>query len=271
MMKRIKKILLWLLCAMGVSTILGIADCWIAGTSHRGTAFSVPVWKLSDGGTSGYIGFGYSLTYYRKMGGEHGSEIWYWFTPFSVYHTTERTGIRWLFASGTKEPTYQGRTLSQWISVYFSGYSGDSPHATLEEGEAAEQAIRAMGTNTFSTLIAWLSEDRPSIGKRSTALQVFQILGEQGKPAAPVLIELTKNPDKEIRYYALDCLLAVKPEKEVLAPTLVPLVHDPDKNIGFIAAENLVDLDVDAAEKAGVFDVFPQFNSLLETNKIENK
>jgi hypothetical protein len=270
-MKRIKKILFWLLCAMIVSIIFGITDCWVAGTSHRNTLFSVPVWKLSDGGTSGYVGLGYSLTYYRKMGGEHGSEIWYWFTPFTVYHTSERTGVRWLFASDPKEPTYQGRTLSQWISVYFSGYSGDSPHATSEEDEAAEQAIRAMGTNTFPTLIAWLSEDKPSINKRTTALQVFQILGADGRPASPALVQLTKSKDKEIRYDALDCLLAIKPEKEILLPALVPLIHDPDKNIGFVAAENLVDLDTDAAEKAGVFDVFPQFNSLLETNNIENK
>jgi len=270
-MRRAKKILLWLLCPIALSIILGMIDCWVAGTSHRSTLFSVPVWKLGDGGTTGYVGFGYSLTYYRKMSGEHGSEIWYWFTPFTVYDTSERTGVRWLFASGPKEPAYQGRTLSQWISVYFSGYSGYSPHATLEEENAAEQAIRTMGTNTFPVLIKWLSEDRPNINQRSTVLQVFQILGEEGRPAAAALVELTKSTDKEIRYSALDCLLAIKPEKEILMPVLVPLIHDPDKNIRFVAAENLVDLDVDAAKKAGVFDVFPQFNSLLETNNIENK
>jgi hypothetical protein len=256
---------------MSVSIILGIVDCWIAGTSHRDTLFSKSVWKLSDGGTSGYIGLGYSLTYYRKMDGEQGSEIWYWFTPFTVYHTTQRTGIRWLFASDTKEPSYQGRTLSQWVSIYFSGYSGDSPHATLKEDDAAERAIKEMGTNTFPTLITWLSEDKPSINKRSTALQVFQILGEEGQPAAPILIELFKNKDKEVRSYALDCLLAIKPSKEVLVSALVPLVHDPDKSIRFTAAENLVDLDNDAAKRAGVFDAFPQFNSLLETNNIEKR
>ena len=256
---------------MSVSIILGVVDCWVAGTSHRDTLFSMSVWKLRDGGTSGYVGLGYSLTYYRKMGGEHGAEIWYWFTPFTVYHTTQRTGIRWLFASDSKEPSYQGRTLSQWIGVYFSGYSGDSPHATLEEDEAAERAIKEMGTNTFPTLMAWLSEDKPSINKRSTVLQVFQILGEEGRPAAPALIELTKNKDKEIRNYALDCLLAIKPKREVLVPALVPLVHDPDRNISLTAAENLADLDEDAAKKAGVFDVFPQFNSLFETNNIENR
>jgi HEAT repeat protein len=176
----------------------------------------------------------------------------------------------WLIRSKLKEPIYQNRTLSEWVSVYFSGYSGYSPHATLQEETDAEQAIRAMGTNTIPVLLQWLSKNPPTINQRSTALQVFQILGNEGQAAVPALIELTKSNDKDIRYYALDCLLAVKPEDKILISALIPMVHDPDKNIKFVAAEKLVDLDANAAEKAGVFVDFPQLKTLLETNDIKN-
>ena len=257
-MKRLKKILLWVFFAACISIFLGITDCWVAGTARRDTLFSKTVWAVSDGGTRGYVGFGYSLTYYRKMEGEHGPEIWFWFTPFTIYWTSEGKGIRWLFESESKEPTYQGRNLSQWISIYFSGYSGYSPHATLEEENASEQAIRTMGTNTFPTLITWLTDEPSRINVRSTALTVFQILGEEGRPAAPALIELTKNKNEEIRMYALDSLKAIKPEKEIFTPALVTLIHDPDKNLSYEAAETLLEIDPDAADKAGVFNLFPQ-------------
>ncbi len=244
---------------MCVSVVLGVCDFWIAGTAHRHTLFSKAVWA-SGGGTRGYVGFGYSLTYYRGMGDANGPEIWYWFTPFTVYRTTEHTSVRWLipFGSGPREPIYQGRNLSQWISIWYSGYSGSSPHATQDEAEASERAIRAMGTNCIPCLVAWLSDDRPDINQRSTVLEIFQILGEQARPAAPALIQLTKSRDKEIRWYAFDCLRAIKPEKEVFVPVLAQLIHDPDKNISYYAAESLVQLDSNAAEKAGVFARFPQ-------------
>jgi hypothetical protein len=95
---RKKKIVVWLIRAMYVSIILGLCDSWIASTSHRDTFFSKERWELRDGGTRGYVGFGYSLTYYREMGGEHGPEIWFWFTPFRIYWTSKRIGASWIWS-----------------------------------------------------------------------------------------------------------------------------------------------------------------------------
>jgi hypothetical protein len=261
-MRRLKKILLWLLCAMCISILLGMVDCWLAGTKFRNTLFSRAMWKMLDGSTTGYLGFGYTLIYYRKLDGEQGPEIWYWFAPCAFYHTTERTGVRWLFSSEPKEPTYQGRTLSQWISVFFRGYSGNSTNPTLAESDDAKRAIRAMGTNTIPTLIAWLSEDHPGTGRRGDAQLVFELLGETAKPAAPALVELTKNNDKQIRLRAFLSLLAVKPPKEILVPVLTQLIHDPDKTLAYEAACELVDLDAAAAKSAGVDNLFPQMPGL---------
>jgi len=99
------------------------------------------------------------------------------------------------------------------------------------------------------------AEDR----KMADASDDLGIPMKPARPAAPALVQLTRNRDKEIRNYALDCLLAIKPEKEVFTPALVTLLHDPDKNISYRAAESLLGLDADAAEKAGVFTLFPQF------------
>jgi hypothetical protein len=87
----------WAARIMYVSIILAICDSWVAGTERRAPLFSITTWAMSDGGTRGSVGFGYSLTYYRRMGGVHGPEVWFWFTPFTVSWTTERIGLRWLW------------------------------------------------------------------------------------------------------------------------------------------------------------------------------
>jgi hypothetical protein len=94
---KLKPWLPWVARIMYVSIILAICDCWAAGTEHRAPLFSKTTWAMSDGGTRGSIGFGYTLTYYRRMGGVQGPEVWFWFTPFTVSWTTEHVGFRWIW------------------------------------------------------------------------------------------------------------------------------------------------------------------------------
>src|SRR5882762_8557061 len=55
------------------------------------------------------------------------------------------TVVVWaLSREGDREPTYDGRTLSEWASLPLG-----------RENEASE-AIRHMGTNTFPTILKWL-------------------------------------------------------------------------------------------------------------------
>ena len=184
-----------------------------------------------------------------------------------------------LLETSSKEPTYEGRTLSGWISIYSSGYSGTSPHATKAEMEAAEKAIRAMGTNCFPIVIKWMSKDYPKFlefrhrNDCSTAGEVFQILGKaQASLATPALIQLTTNKDKEVRWKALSTLIyVIDPDKEIFTPALARLVHDPDKNISYYAAEWLADLDPPAAEKAGVYILYPRFAPDAESHSIQIK
>ena len=82
--------------------LLAMLDAWSAGSARGKPLFSVPIWKMSDGGTTGYFGPGYIFTYYRRMGGERGPEFWFWFSPVQLRYTTKRIGFEWLFTeSGT--------------------------------------------------------------------------------------------------------------------------------------------------------------------------
>ncbi len=131
-----------------------------------------------------------------------------------------------LHHSGPKEPTYQGRTLDEWISVFYSGYSGNSTHRTPEEKEASEAAIRAMGTNSIPFLVTWLQRDDSNW--RSSASEVFGILGEIGRPAAPALAQLTTNGNSLTRLKALLCLGKNKARRnQFMSSVLVQSVRDP--------------------------------------------
>jgi hypothetical protein len=208
---RLGKVLPWVFRAVYVSIILALCDSWWA-TGHTNTLFSKTTWATSDGGTRGYVGFGYSLTYYRSMGGRHGPEIWFWFTPFRLYWTTEAHGISCLFSLGPKEPRYQGRSLSRWVNIWYRGYSGET-FATREEQQDAEAAIRSMGTNCIPPLLALLSDPNPGLNQRSSVLTTFQILGPLAKPAAPALLKLSASTDNELRHYASECLQALESER----------------------------------------------------------
>ena len=87
----------WVVRIAYVSLILAMLDSWSAATDRRAPLFSRGLWAMRDGGTRGYVGFGYFFTYYRRIGGVHGPEIWFWFTPFTVSSTTKHVGIRWIW------------------------------------------------------------------------------------------------------------------------------------------------------------------------------
>ena len=97
---RKRRILVWMVRAMYISVILAICDVWTAGTKRDFTLFSKNTWEMSDGGTKGYIGFGYSMIYFRRLGGEpFGPVIWFWFTPVVVDATGHRgIQVRWLWS-----------------------------------------------------------------------------------------------------------------------------------------------------------------------------
>lgn len=162
-----------------------------------------------------------------------------------------------------KEPRYQGRTLTEWLKVYDTPiqpqHQGDPP-ITLptQTMQFAMAGVRAIGTNAIPTLLGWLqAKDSPAKMKLNTFLDrqsffhfrfktvhdenrkactAFLILGHEASAAVPKLIELTYSPDAELRRRALDSLIWIQPEKNVLFPLLLRLLKDPDPGVNGCAA-----------------------------------
>src|SRR5215471_537789 len=63
-----------------------------------------------------------------------------------------------------KEPKYQGKKLSDWLSAYMN--------ASPSEQDAAAEAVRHIGTNALPILLHWMSYQVPNC--RSRLVDVVQ-------------------------------------------------------------------------------------------------
>jgi hypothetical protein len=176
-----------------------------------------------------------------------------------------------------KEPSYEGRNLSEWIEDVKK-----SPHTELEV-QAASHALKQMAPDAIPILLKWVqAKDEPAAEIklkiwlmqlthshsrilrskpvdyiRNDAFFGFQLLGSEAKPAWPVLIQWTSSADKERRLWAFECLAASKPDKETFLPVLTRLFQDPDKQIQEAVAYVYHDQYPQDAETAGVYKVYP--------------
>jgi HEAT repeat protein len=86
----------------------------------------------------------------------------------------------WMFFLRNKEPSYQGRALSQWIEE-------------AEEDDQVPEAIRQIGSKAIPYAQAWMSYAGPELSsereehRADLAMLVFKHLGVQGKQAIPTL------------------------------------------------------------------------------------
>jgi len=113
------------------------------------------------------------------------------------------------------EPSYQGRTLSEWLTVYEDNRVGPLVKRDPELTKQAKDAVLHIGTNALPLLVGWLDYEpekwryraadvgamlggnrlmRIAAGKRMVrsgyALTAFEILGPQAAPAVPALTKL---------------------------------------------------------------------------------
>lgn len=187
-----------------------------------------------------------------------------------------------------REPRYQGRTLTEWIE-----YSENDPNGyqvtsewirdgklggAAAHSQAASHALKQMASEAIPLLLKWVQvkpspiestvagwlEKVPglhpqfhSLVAQGKAFDGFYMLGNDGRPAWPKLIALTYDKDPERRYWAFNCLVYSRPDKETLEPVLLRLIHDPDYTIRQFAAWAFHDGYPEDAEKAGVYKVFP--------------
>ena len=144
------------------------------------------------------------------------------------------------------EPSYDGRSLSEWVHVC-SCRKPERP--TYDEREKAAQAIRHIGTNAIPTLLRWISYDPSQARKTSLALlrhlpkalqpqflwerearafetQVaFYTLGTAARSAIPALTHLAITSSGEERvYYCSRALSYIGPEA---LPAMLTITSNP--------------------------------------------
>ena len=59
--------------------------------------------------------------------------------------------LAWVVRPGEREPSYRGRTLSEWVSLY----------ALHPNDREAGEAIRQIGTNALPSLLKWIEYEEP--------------------------------------------------------------------------------------------------------------
>jgi hypothetical protein len=189
----------------------------------------------------------------------------------------------------SKEPSYQGRSLTEWIekaesAQNKSGFDQIHPE-TDPDFSAASHAVQAMGPAAIPFLLRWAQandsrvKDRiwewaakhssfqelqmnPAWDRHLAAVEGFSLLGSKAKTAWPILIKWTYSTDNQLRLMSLLCLTASKPDQETFMPVLKRLMHDPDREIQSEASLAIHTLYPQEAEAAGVYKMFPELKHL---------
>lgn len=194
-----------------------------------------------------------------------------------------------LFLRRTNEPSYQGKTATEWI------YKLSELRFGMVNPENAS-AIRALGTNALPMLIKmagasdsklkakliYLAERQTIIKirlhgdweKRECARLGFITLGEVAKPAAPELIKLTKHGDAGVRTVALQCLSCMHLDTNVVLPILAASLKDTDYQVSNEAAIWLNQDYHDEAIRLGAYQASPYLGparSQPDTNSTAGK
>jgi len=167
--------------------------------------------------------------------------------------------VIWAFCQfhGPREPTYQGRTLTFWLSQLDASWMPPGSSSRIE----AEHAIRSIGTNALPFLLKWtaardslLKKNLMAWAKKQSLVKVrfhsdeeyhakadggFAALGDVAKPAVPALIELLNQRDTMVRVAAEYDLMWIGPEAQDAVPALVGCLNDSNGLVRFRATRCL--------------------------------
>ncbi|HSH16827.1 MAG TPA: HEAT repeat domain-containing protein [Verrucomicrobiae bacterium] len=149
--------------------------------------------------------------------------------------------ILYLGTAGEREPTYEGRPLSEWISIYGENVLNRGSGFHDKEQDAAANAIRAIGTNGLPFLIKWIAYDPGTLrlhvwtredtfanwlrgrsivhqwlfggsARAYSSQSAFEVLGDQAIPAIPKLHRIACTAGRsETQMAAVTCLFNIGP------------------------------------------------------------
>jgi hypothetical protein len=176
----------------------------------------------------------------------------------------------------SNEPTYQGKTLTYWLTEY----NDARLQADAAEIANSTNAIKAIGTNGIPALLKLLqardikgSQQIESFVQRlgwttfqitharqkwDLADQGFFFLGKDAGSAAPMLADLLKKSPPEPALNILSSFANVHPPKEIALPVLTQQLTNTNGDLRWCGANYFKDLYPDEAEKAGVYTLFPK-------------
>jgi HEAT repeat protein len=155
-------------------------------------------------------------------------------------------GLLW-FGLASREPSYQGKSLTTWIKQYQD--KGFDPEARV--------AIQHCGTNSIPLLLrmlatresplrvkltskiptSWLTTLHiPDVAayrqqvdaRRTLGAYGIAAFGEQARPFVPALIALLDNKSERVRYLAVFTLRCLGPAADAALPSLIKCLTDPD-------------------------------------------
>jgi HEAT repeat protein len=166
-----------------------------------------------------------------------------------------------------KEPTYEGRSLTEWLKVYDDGLTN------AVEMAASRTAITKIGTNALPSLMTMVSAKDFPIKKKIIVLthnwplapqllipafkyherawMGFSILGGRASPAVPALTKLLDDKDREVRLYAAEALGRIGPAASNAIPALTRSIQNGDSYYRAVLRNCLHDIDGKTEVSAG--------------------
>jgi HEAT repeat protein len=127
---------------------------------------------------------------------------------------------------GVKPPTCEGKTVAEWLVVL----RGADPAARSK----AAAALKSLWSISIPPLVELLKDENWRV--RRDAAEILGKIGAQASIGQPLLQQLTKDKDREVRRAARAALQSVRPGP---SPCLYALLRDENKQVSSNAAAAL--------------------------------
>ena len=138
-----------------------------------------------------------------------------------------------------KEPSYEGKTVSEWITQ-----SKDKDADIRRAAIKALGEIRSEAKETMPVLMRSLKDKDAGVRRAATAS--LGRIGPEAKVAVPMLTELLKDRDIDVRWMAAEALGHIGPEAKTSIAAIIELLKDQDEIVRSNAVEALGDIGPEA-------------------------
>jgi HEAT repeat protein len=170
----------------------------------------------------------------------------------------------------SREPAYEGKTLTTWLEVY-------NRTSDLQQRQAADEAIEQIGTNAIPTLLRLLrakdSARKEKVISLARSLRVIRIqcayaaewnqiaahaflcLGTNAESAVPALMQIAEaDISLTSRSYAIHSLGNIGPPAKAAVPSLLMWATNQVTAVRRYARLSLSCIDPEAAARSGITD-----------------